>query len=132
MAALNRALAMRCLPQGSYSTGRADNLFADTPLAYVSTTKPGSYTLSEAGSSSYYSCSHDNNRALDNDELEENVGGTYVEEMQLRALFNKYDVDGSGFLEFDEVKRLYNTFENCGVEYSDADVNRQIKKYALR
>eukprot|EP01065_Artemidia_motanka_P014743 TRINITY_DN18585_c0_g1_i1.p1 TRINITY_DN18585_c0_g1~~TRINITY_DN18585_c0_g1_i1.p1 ORF type:complete len:153 (+),score=60.95 TRINITY_DN18585_c0_g1_i1:54-512(+) len=132
MAALQRTLVMRTLPQGSYATGRNGNLFADTPMAGVGTTSNRRYELTGAGCASIHQPYHDNNRVLSPEELDENVGGTYVDEYQLQQLFDHYDKDGSGLLELDEVRLLYESFDNCGVEYTDEDLKREIGRYAIR
>eukprot|EP01059_Diplonema_ambulator_P020530 TRINITY_DN34354_c0_g1_i1.p1 TRINITY_DN34354_c0_g1~~TRINITY_DN34354_c0_g1_i1.p1 ORF type:complete len:110 (+),score=41.43 TRINITY_DN34354_c0_g1_i1:83-412(+) len=75
---------------------------------------------------------HNNNRHLSPEEMENNIGGLPVTEAKLRELYNQFDTDGSGFLEKDEVKRIYKEFDNFGVEYTDREVENQIKKYAIR
>eukprot|EP01065_Artemidia_motanka_P048328 TRINITY_DN7755_c0_g1_i3.p2 TRINITY_DN7755_c0_g1~~TRINITY_DN7755_c0_g1_i3.p2 ORF type:complete len:129 (+),score=17.66 TRINITY_DN7755_c0_g1_i3:180-566(+) len=94
---------------------------------------------------------HNSNRHLTASEIECNVGGLPVTDARLRKLFDRFDVDKSGFLEFNEVKNLYRHFDNFGVEevwsapaswlrergvmpkgtYDDY-IESQIKKYAIR
>eukprot|EP01064_Diplonema_japonicum_P017243 TRINITY_DN252_c6_g1_i1.p1 TRINITY_DN252_c6_g1~~TRINITY_DN252_c6_g1_i1.p1 ORF type:complete len:125 (+),score=15.38 TRINITY_DN252_c6_g1_i1:47-376(+) len=75
---------------------------------------------------------HNNNRHLSPEEMENNIGGLPVTDSRLRELFNSFDADGSGFLEKEEVKRVYKDFDNFGVEYSDREIDMQIAKYAIR
>eukprot|EP01065_Artemidia_motanka_P038877 TRINITY_DN47725_c0_g1_i1.p1 TRINITY_DN47725_c0_g1~~TRINITY_DN47725_c0_g1_i1.p1 ORF type:complete len:154 (+),score=37.85 TRINITY_DN47725_c0_g1_i1:59-463(+) len=75
---------------------------------------------------------HNNNQVLRAEDIENNINDLCVTEPKLRELFDKYDVNKNGYLEFEEVKRLYNTFDNFGVEYSDREIREQIKKYAIR
>eukprot|EP01062_Namystynia_karyoxenos_P073179 TRINITY_DN70016_c0_g1_i1.p2 TRINITY_DN70016_c0_g1~~TRINITY_DN70016_c0_g1_i1.p2 ORF type:complete len:175 (+),score=45.04 TRINITY_DN70016_c0_g1_i1:68-526(+) len=132
MAAMQRANVLRGLPQGSYASGRSGNLYADTPLATTATTARRNFDLYDAGTGHLHVTHHDSNRVLGYQELEDNVGSTFIDDGRLRELFDQYDTDGSGFLELDEVRRLYESFDNVGVEYSDADLKREIGRYAQR
>ncbi|KAJ9462897.1 Calmodulin [Diplonema papillatum] len=75
---------------------------------------------------------HNNNRHLSPDEMDNNIGGLPVTDCRLRELFNSLDVDGSGFLEKQEVRKMYSQFDNFGVDYSDREIEQQINKYAIR
>eukprot|EP01062_Namystynia_karyoxenos_P023883 TRINITY_DN19265_c0_g1_i1.p1 TRINITY_DN19265_c0_g1~~TRINITY_DN19265_c0_g1_i1.p1 ORF type:complete len:169 (+),score=64.53 TRINITY_DN19265_c0_g1_i1:73-507(+) len=120
MAALQQTLVMKTLPQGAYAqpTGR---IYA------------GGYSTSPAKNMAMSAltnrCGHNCTRHLTPDELECNIGGLRITESKLRELFDQYDVDGSGFLERDEVKRLYKDQENFGIEPTDAEVEAIIRKY---
>jgi len=74
---------------------------------------------------------HNSNRHLSEEELGNNIGGLPVTEQRLREMFNTYDVDGSGFLEFAEVKDLYDKFDNFGVQYSEREIHEQIAKHTI-
>lgn len=73
---------------------------------------------------------HNNNRHLTPEEMENNIGGLAVTEAKLRELFESYDANQNGYLEFDEVKKLYKNQENFGLEPTDAEVERAIRCYA--
>jgi len=73
---------------------------------------------------------HNNNRHLTTEELENNIGGLPVTETKLRELFDSYDKNNNGFLEFDEVKKFIKAQENYGLEPSDAEIERMIRTYA--
>eukprot|EP00758_Cryptobia_borreli_P012249 Tbor_TRINITY_DN5729_c1_g1::TRINITY_DN5729_c1_g1_i8::g.19707::m.19707 len=73
---------------------------------------------------------HNNNRHLTYDEVENNIGGLPVTEPRLQQLFHQLDVNKNGYLEFGEMKKFYKTFDNFGVEYSDREIQENIRKYA--
>lgn len=73
---------------------------------------------------------HNNNRHLTPEELDNNIEGLPVTDHKLRELFDSYDVNHNGYLEFDEVKKFYRSFENYGLEPTDAEVERAIRVYA--
>lgn len=73
---------------------------------------------------------HNNNRHLTGEELENNIGGLPVTDPKLRELFDSYDANHNGYLEFDEVKKIYNSFENFGLPPTDAEIIRDIRTYA--
>eukprot|EP00756_Hemistasia_phaeocysticola_P013666 Hpha_TRINITY_DN15293_c1_g6::TRINITY_DN15293_c1_g6_i1::g.67541::m.67541 len=120
MSALQQTLVMKTLPQGAYAqpTGR---IYAGG----YSTAPPKNYAMSTLGTRS----GHNNNRHLTHHELECNINGLRITEQRLQELFDQYDVDGSGYLERDEVKRLYLDQENFGVEYTDAEIDAIIAKH---
>eukprot|EP01063_Lacrimia_lanifica_P038220 TRINITY_DN805_c0_g3_i1.p2 TRINITY_DN805_c0_g3~~TRINITY_DN805_c0_g3_i1.p2 ORF type:complete len:130 (+),score=59.26 TRINITY_DN805_c0_g3_i1:60-392(+) len=74
---------------------------------------------------------HNSNRHLGGEELENNIGGLPVTESRLREMFNMYDTDGSGYLSREEVRKLYEEFDNFGVTYSDREIDAIIAKYAI-
>eukprot|EP01065_Artemidia_motanka_P047373 TRINITY_DN7416_c0_g1_i1.p1 TRINITY_DN7416_c0_g1~~TRINITY_DN7416_c0_g1_i1.p1 ORF type:complete len:145 (+),score=55.34 TRINITY_DN7416_c0_g1_i1:74-508(+) len=122
MAALQQTLVMKTLPQGAYAqpTGR---IFSGG----YSTAPPKNTNMSSLTTR----CGHNSNRHLTPDELECNIGGLRVTESRLRELFDHYDRDKSGLLERDEVRELYATQENFGVEYTDAEIDAQIAKHEV-
>ena len=73
---------------------------------------------------------HNNNRHLTSEELENNIGGLPVTEPKLRELFDSLDVNHNGYLEFEEVKNFYKTFDNFGVVPSDKQIESDIRKHA--
>jgi len=73
---------------------------------------------------------HNNNRHLSTDEIDHNIGGLPVSEPALRELFDKYDTTKSGYLEFNEVKKIYKSFENFGLEPNDKEVEGWIRRFA--
>ena len=75
---------------------------------------------------------HNNNRHLTGDELESNIGGLPVTEPKLRELFDALDSSKNGFLEFNELKKFYQSFENYGIQYTDREIQEQLKRYAKR
>ena len=85
--------------------------------------------MSQIGKNKFVS-GHNNNRHLAPEEIESNIGSLPVTEAALRELFNKYDVNKNGFLELNEVKQIYTSFENFGLEPTDKEVEGWIRKYA--
>ena len=73
---------------------------------------------------------HNNNRHLTVEELENNIGGLPVTNNKLRELFDTLDNSKNGYLELNEMKKFYKSFENYGLEYTDKQVETQIRKYA--
>ena len=73
---------------------------------------------------------HNNNRHLTTDELDNNIGGLPVTEPKLRELFDSYDVNHNGYLEFSEVKKFYGSFENYGLAYTDREIEDHIRRHA--
>ena len=73
---------------------------------------------------------HNNNRHLTMDEMDNNIGGLPVTDPKLRELFEQYDVNKNGYLDFNEVKAIYKGFENFGLEYSDREIQDHIRRYA--
>jgi hypothetical protein len=73
---------------------------------------------------------HNNNRHLTSEEMENNIEGLPITENRLRELFNSYDTNQNGYLEMDEVKKIYKQYESFGLEPSDREVEEFIRKYA--
>ena len=73
---------------------------------------------------------HNNNRHLTEEELANNIGGLAVTDDKLREIFEQYDVNHNGFLDFSEVKKLYKDQESYGLEPTDAEVESFIRRYA--
>ena len=73
---------------------------------------------------------HNNNRHLTSEELDNNIGGLPVTDVKLRELFDSYDTNHNGYLEFNEVKKIYDSFENFGLPPTDAEITRDIRNYA--
>eukprot|EP00672_Neobodo_designis_P023453 CAMPEP_0174828886 /NCGR_PEP_ID=MMETSP1114-20130205/1589_1 /TAXON_ID=312471 /ORGANISM="Neobodo designis, Strain CCAP 1951/1" /LENGTH=104 /DNA_ID=CAMNT_0016062615 /DNA_START=91 /DNA_END=405 /DNA_ORIENTATION=- len=73
---------------------------------------------------------HNNNKHLTPDELENNIGGLAVTDNKLREIFEQYDVNHNGYLDFEEVKKLYKDQESFGLEPTDAEIESFIRKYA--
>eukprot|EP01065_Artemidia_motanka_P033631 TRINITY_DN4064_c0_g1_i1.p1 TRINITY_DN4064_c0_g1~~TRINITY_DN4064_c0_g1_i1.p1 ORF type:complete len:258 (+),score=89.30 TRINITY_DN4064_c0_g1_i1:126-899(+) len=57
------------------------------------------------------------------------VSGVLVTEQQIRSLWSMYDVDGNGFLDKEEVKRIYSSFDTFGVADGDRRVDNVLSKY---
>eukprot|EP01084_Bolivina_argentea_P244658 409816_1 len=72
------------------------------------------------------------NTYLTAEELENNIGGLPVTNVQLESLFSQYDVNNNGFLEFDEMRAIVLAFDNYGVEMSDSELNTLINKYHVK
>eukprot|EP01012_Entosiphon_sulcatum_P067772 TRINITY_DN97594_c0_g1_i1.p1 TRINITY_DN97594_c0_g1~~TRINITY_DN97594_c0_g1_i1.p1 ORF type:complete len:105 (-),score=31.53 TRINITY_DN97594_c0_g1_i1:120-434(-) len=68
-------------------------------------------------------------RHLGADELENNIGGLPVTDNKLRELFHSLDTNGNGFLDFQEMKEVYKSFDNYGLEYTDREIENHIMKY---
>ncbi|CUG86011.1 Ca2+-binding protein, putative [Bodo saltans] len=77
-----------------------------------------------------YISGHNNNRHLASEELENNIGGLPVTEPKIRELFDSLDINRNGVLEFNEVKKLYQSFDNFGIEYTDAEIENHLRKVA--
>eukprot|EP01007_Sphenomonas_quadrangularis_P001235 NODE_2150_length_666_cov_162.529984_g1813_i0.p1 GENE.NODE_2150_length_666_cov_162.529984_g1813_i0~~NODE_2150_length_666_cov_162.529984_g1813_i0.p1 ORF type:complete len:103 (-),score=17.87 NODE_2150_length_666_cov_162.529984_g1813_i0:276-584(-) len=75
---------------------------------------------------------HNTNRHLSTDELENNINGLPVTETRLRELFDQYDTNGNGFIDENEMKNIYKSFENFGVETSEDEVHSIVSKYSVR
>jgi Ca2+-binding EF-hand superfamily protein len=73
---------------------------------------------------------HNNNRHLTGEELDNNIGGLAVTDVKLRELFDSYDTNQNGFLDFEEMKKLYKAQENFGLDPSDVEVESFIRRYA--
>jgi Ca2+-binding EF-hand superfamily protein len=73
---------------------------------------------------------HNNNRHLTNDELDNNIGQLAVTDSKLRELFEAFDANHNGFLDFSEVKKLVKAQEWYGLEPSDAQIDSMIRKYS--
>lgn len=76
-----------------------------------------------------YIAGHNNNRHLTSEELANNIGGLVVTENRLRELFDSYDVNRNGRLEFNDMKKIYKSFENFGLEPSDKEVEESIRAF---
>ena len=73
---------------------------------------------------------HNNNRHLTQEELDNNIGGLPVTDAKIREVFDQLDASKNGFLELSELKKWYKQFENYGLDYSDKEIDAQIRKYA--
>ena len=73
---------------------------------------------------------HNNNRHLTSEELDNNIGGLAVTDNKLREIFDSYDVNHNGFLDLEEVKKLYKDQESFGLEPTNAEVESFIRRYA--
>ena len=73
---------------------------------------------------------HNNNRHLTSEELENNISGLAVTETRLRELFDAFDRNNNGYLEFHEVRHIYQQQEDYGLPLSDAEVDAHIRRYA--
>ena len=73
---------------------------------------------------------HNNNRHLTAEELDNNIGGLAVTDSKLREVFDMYDVNHNGFLDFDEVKKMYLAQEHYGHKPTDAEVERVVRRYS--
>jgi Ca2+-binding EF-hand superfamily protein len=73
---------------------------------------------------------HNNNRHLTQEELDNNIGGLPVTDAKIREVFDQLDSSKNGFLEFNELKKWYRQFENYGLEYTDKEIDTQVRKYS--
>eukprot|EP01065_Artemidia_motanka_P024921 TRINITY_DN2984_c0_g1_i2.p1 TRINITY_DN2984_c0_g1~~TRINITY_DN2984_c0_g1_i2.p1 ORF type:complete len:560 (+),score=163.94 TRINITY_DN2984_c0_g1_i2:433-2112(+) len=64
--------------------------------------------------------------------VEQNISGLLLSDDQLRKEFNRLDRDGNGWLDADEFKAVYRSFENYGVEASDRQVEDIIRRHNMR
>ena len=62
--------------------------------------------------------------------LENNPGQLPVTEDQLRRKFSELDVDGNGYLDRDEFKALYVSFQSFGLPMSQQEADGMFAKYA--
>eukprot|EP01062_Namystynia_karyoxenos_P051421 TRINITY_DN4036_c0_g1_i1.p1 TRINITY_DN4036_c0_g1~~TRINITY_DN4036_c0_g1_i1.p1 ORF type:complete len:725 (+),score=233.54 TRINITY_DN4036_c0_g1_i1:65-2176(+) len=60
------------------------------------------------------------------------LGGLMLSDDQLRKEFNRLDRNGNGFLDADEFKTIYRSFENYGVEASERQVESVIRRHNMR
>eukprot|EP00756_Hemistasia_phaeocysticola_P005602 Hpha_TRINITY_DN1341_c0_g1::TRINITY_DN1341_c0_g1_i1::g.93323::m.93323/K02183/CALM; calmodulin len=125
MAALQQQLVMRLQPQGVY----AANIGNPYSGGYSTSAAPAAFSC---GHERFGRTGHNRNRIVDEDEMQNNIGGLMTTDKQLRDLFEEYDVDKSGYLDKVEVKRLYSSFENFGVDYTDEEIDAHVSKYAIR
>lgn len=79
-----------------------------------------------------YLAGHDNCRHLTPEELDNNIGGLPVSQERLRELFDSLDTNRNGFLEFSEVKKFYATQNNYGLQWTDAQIEADVRKYSNR
>lgn len=73
---------------------------------------------------------HNNNRHLAYDEVENNIGGLPVTDNRIQDLFDSLDVDHSGTVSVEVVKKFYMGLEHYGVDLSDKEVDETVRKYA--
>ena len=71
----------------------------------------------------------DSTPAAEAAEAQFDVSGVVSEE-QIRQLFAKYDIDGSGMLDRAEVKNIYSSFEHFGLDDSSAKVDEILNRYS--
>jgi Ca2+-binding EF-hand superfamily protein len=72
---------------------------------------------------------HNNNRHLSAEEMDNNIGGLAVSDHKLREIFDQYDENHNGFLEFNEVKKMVKAQEHFGLVPSDMEVETMMKKF---
>ena len=63
--------------------------------------------------------------------LKNDVSNVLIRDSDIRCLFDKYDKDGSGCLSRGEVKEIYNSFENYGLEEGSSKVDEILSKYGF-
>eukprot|EP00758_Cryptobia_borreli_P009499 Tbor_TRINITY_DN5487_c3_g1::TRINITY_DN5487_c3_g1_i1::g.24169::m.24169 len=63
------------------------------------------------------------------EDLDNNINGLPITEHKLRELFNDLDINKNGILDFVEVKKFYNSFDNFGLECTDKEITAQVNKY---
>ena len=73
---------------------------------------------------------HNNNRHLSPEEMDCNINGLPVTDSKLRELFDSYDINHHGYLDFSEVKKIYAGFDNFGLAYTDKELDAQIRKHS--
>ncbi|EAN83340.1 hypothetical protein C3747_85g833c [Trypanosoma cruzi] len=73
---------------------------------------------------------HNNNRHLNYEELENNIGGLPITENKLQELFDSLDTEHNGYLAIEDVKVFYKGLEHYGLDPTDAEVANEIRKYA--
>ncbi|KAG5464941.1 hypothetical protein GH5_00397 [Leishmania sp. Ghana 2012 LV757] len=73
---------------------------------------------------------HNNNRHLTYDEVENNIGGLPVTDNRIQDLFDSLDVDHTGMVPVEVVKRFYMGLEHYGVDLSDKEIDATVRKYA--
>ena len=61
-------------------------------------------------------------------EAEHNIGQNLISDRQLRYLYEKYDVNGDGYIDRGEVHKMYASWEHYGLILSDAEVDAAITK----
>jgi hypothetical protein len=61
--------------------------------------------------------------------LDSNIGGLLVTERRLRQAFQELDVDGLGYLDKEEFKQLYTTFDNFGVDMTPEEIDDVLTKF---
>jgi Ran GTPase-activating protein (RanGAP) involved in mRNA processing and transport len=61
-------------------------------------------------------------------EMENNLGGLLITDDQLRREFNRLDVNGSGYLEAEEMKNIYSSLEHFGVKYTQHDLDWLVRE----
>ncbi|CBZ26215.1 conserved hypothetical protein [Leishmania mexicana MHOM/GT/2001/U1103] len=73
---------------------------------------------------------HNNNRHLTYEEVENNIGGLPVTDNRIQDLFDSLDVDHSGAVSVEVVKRFYMGLEHYGVDLSDKELDEMVRKHA--
>eukprot|EP01006_Ploeotia_vitrea_P051142 TRINITY_DN67530_c2_g1_i1.p1 TRINITY_DN67530_c2_g1~~TRINITY_DN67530_c2_g1_i1.p1 ORF type:complete len:715 (-),score=50.68 TRINITY_DN67530_c2_g1_i1:261-2405(-) len=63
--------------------------------------------------------------------LENNIGGLLVTKKRLWQAFQELDIDGNGYLDREEFKALYATFDNYGVEVDEDEIEKICGQYKL-
>lgn len=58
-----------------------------------------------------------------------NTAGVPVVDEELKMLFDTYDSDGSGFIDREEFKNEYRSFENFGLEMTDKELDNLFDRY---
>lgn len=74
---------------------------------------------------------HNNNRHLGYDEVENNIGGLPVTDNRIQDLFDSLDVDHSGTVPVEVVKKFYLSLEHYGVSPTEKEVDEKVRKYAM-
>ncbi|EPY23937.1 hypothetical protein STCU_00591 [Strigomonas culicis] len=70
------------------------------------------------------------NRHLTGDEIEHNIGSLPVTDNRIQELFETLDEDQSGTLPVQKVKTFYMNMEHYGLDPTDVEAEKKIRKYA--
>ena len=63
--------------------------------------------------------------------VEGNIGGFPITEEALKRKFQELDVDGSGYLDYDEFKVIFSNFQNFGLYQSQHEIESMMRKYKI-
>lgn len=73
---------------------------------------------------------HNNNRHLSSEEIENNIGGLPVTDSRIQAVFDSLDMEHNGTVSVDAAKQFYSSLEHFGLNPSDEEVDRLVRRYA--